>query len=128
MSQPGVIVIGVAAETSITVVRTAEVFVRPQALVLDADHLLSVGTTMTTSLALWSDTAPLLTTVLTSDAGELRLWNAWRDDDFVQSWEGASTITVDDHGEDLGLTCVDGHADGPAMVVRLSFDRSWTQP
>ena len=127
-TEPTKIAIGVAAETTITITRSTTELTRPQALVLVAEHPLHVGDTASTSLALWSDTSPPTTTVLTSDAGALHIANAWRVDGLLCSHEGAWRIEVDDDGDDLGLRCIDGFDDGPPLEVRLSFDRAWTQP
>jgi len=126
MRGPSFAIVGTAANTTIAVSRVAADSDRPQGLVLDADHPLEVGGAQATRIVLWSDTAPETTDVVTTEAGEIRLWNVWRDGDLIQSWLGAASMTVDDHGDDLGLSCRDGH--GSSFEIRLSFDRAWTQP
>ncbi|GJM36745.1 MAG: hypothetical protein DHS20C19_01120 [Acidimicrobiales bacterium] len=102
---------------------------RAQGLVVDADHDLGVNDITAKRVVLWSDTAPDVVEIRTSDRGAVRFWNVWRDDELVQSWQGVSRIEVDDDGEDLGLACHDGHGDGGVdLEVRVSFDRAWTQP
>lgn len=123
------LVVGTSTDTAITVSREAASSQRPQGLVLDADHELSVGDVRATRIVLWADTAPAIATVVTSGAGEVRIWNVWKDGDLVQAWQDGASMIVDDTGDDLGLECHDGHeGDGPDLEVRLSFDRAWTQP
>jgi phosphodiesterase/alkaline phosphatase D-like protein len=123
------VVVGTAAETTITVTRESASTERSQGLALEADHELCVGDIAATSLVLWADTAPEMIEITTGDAGHLRMWNVWRDGDLIQAWEGGARIDVDDEGDDLGLVCHDGHGgNGPDLVIRLSFDRAWTQP
>ncbi|MEZ5247399.1 MAG: hypothetical protein R2707_20090 [Acidimicrobiales bacterium] len=123
------VVVGTAAETTITVTRASASDERPQGLVLDADHELVVGDVTSTRIVLWADTAPAEVSLATSEAGDLRMWNVWQDGDLMQAWDGEAWIDVDDEGDDLGLACHDGHdGDGPDLVVRVSFDRAWTQP
>ena len=123
------LVIGTSTDTAITVSREAASSQRPQGLVIDADHELSVGDVGATRIVLWADTAPAIATVVTSGAGEVRIWNVWKDGDLVQAWQNGASMIVDDTGHDLGLECHDGHeGDGPDLEVRLSFDRAWTQP
>jgi hypothetical protein len=111
------VVVGTAAETTITVSRESSTSERPQGLVLDADEPLRV------------DTAPDTVEVLTGESGDLRIWHVWRDGDLIQAWEQAARLEVDDEGDDLGLVCHDGHGGSDAdLVVRLHFDRAWTQP
>lgn len=129
MSAQKFVVVGTAADTTITVTRERASAERRQGLVLDADHDLTIGDVTSPRLVLWADTAPDQLEVTTGDAGDLRVWNVWRDGDLIQAWEGDAHIDVDDVGEDLGLECHDGHGDdGPDLVVRLEFDRAWTQP
>ena len=129
MSAQLFVVVGTATDTTITVSRSSATAARPQGLVLDADHELDVGGVKATRIVLWSDTAPETTTVVTGEAGELRIWNVWRDGDLTQAWHAAASLIVDDEGDDLGLSCTDGHdGGGPDLEVRLSFDRAWTQP
>lgn len=129
MSDQKYVIVGTAAETTITVTREAASTVRSQGLVLDADHELRVGDVEATNLVLWADTSPAELEITTGDAGDLRMWNVWRDGDLIQAWEGDARIDVDDEGDDLSLVCHDGHAgDGPDLIVRLRFDRAWTQP
>lgn len=121
--------VGIAAETTITVVRESSDDTRPQGLVVDADQILRVGDTEATRVVLWNTTAPDTVEIEAEEAGEVRLWNVWRDGDLVQAWEGEAAIEVDDHGDDLGLRCRDGHpGSGFDLQVRVSFDRAWTQP
>jgi hypothetical protein len=129
MSDQKFVIVGTAAETTITVTRESASSERPQGLVLEADHELWVGDVASTRIVLWADTAPGEVSLTTSEAGDLRMWNVWRDGDLLQAWEGDARIIVDDEGEDLGLACHDGHAgDAPDLVVRVGFDRAWTQP
>ncbi|MEQ8839986.1 MAG: hypothetical protein RIB98_03320 [Acidimicrobiales bacterium] len=121
--------IGVAADTTITVERESHTSQRPQGLALEADHPLRVGSVEASHVVLWTDTSPERVEVRTTDAGDLRIWNVWRDSDLIQAWVGDARIVIDDHGDDLGLQCHDGHPGvEPDLVVRLSFDRAWTQP
>lgn len=123
------VVVGTAADTTITVTRTHAATTPPQGLVLDADHPLRVGGIEAARIVLWADTAPDEAAVTTTGAGDLRIWNVWRDGDLIQAWEGEARLEVDDDGDDLGLSCHDGHGDPePTLVVRLAFDRAWTQP
>lgn len=129
MTDQKYVAVGTAAETTITVTREAASAGRPQGLVLAADHELRVGDIETATLVLWADTSPEEVEITTGDAGDLRMWNVWRDGDLIQAWEGDARIEVDDGGDDLNLACYDGHAGHePDLVVRLSFDRAWTQP
>ena len=129
MSRTQVVTVGTAAETTVTVTREASTTARPQGLLLDADHGLRVGTVEANRLVLWNTTSPDRVEVVTTDAGELRIWHVWRDGDLVQAWEGPAGIEVDDSGSDLELRCHDGHGgDGVDLYVVLSFDRAWTQP
>lgn len=129
MTDQKFVVVGIAAGTTITISREASSSDRPQGLVLEADHGLSVGEVEASRLVFWADTAPAEVEVQAGDAGDLRVWNVWREGDLIQAWEGPARIDVDDDGEDLGLSCHDGHAGGgPDLVVRMSFDRAWTQP
>jgi hypothetical protein len=123
------VTVGTAAETTISITRGMASSIRPQGLVLDADHPLEVAGTRAGRIVLWADRAPEQTTVVTTDAGEIRIWHVWRDGDLIQAWQPGSSMIVDDDGDDLGLSCHDGHgADGVDLDVRLSFDRAWTQP
>ncbi len=129
MTERRFVVVGTAAETTITVTRTTASTVRPQGLVLEADHPLAVADVQAERVVLWADTAPEETTLLTTDAGEIRIWHVWKDGDLIQAWQSASSIFVDDDGEDLELVCHDGHGgDDIDLGVRISFDRAWTQP
>lgn len=123
------VVVGTAADTTIRVTRSHAATSPPQGLVLDADHPLTIGRIEATRIVIWADTAPDTTAVTTTCAGDLRVWNVWRDGDLIQAWEGEARLSVDDDGDDLGLSCHDGHGDPePSLVVRLGFDRAWTQP
>jgi hypothetical protein len=126
MTDRSFVIVGAAAETTITVSRASDSLERPQGIVLDADHPLEVGDARATRIVLWSDTAPKTTEVITTEAGEIRLWNVWRDGDLIQSWQATASMTIDDAGEDLGISCRDGH--GSRLDLALSFDRAWTQP
>lgn len=118
-----------AADTTITITRHTATDLRPQGLVLDADHDVRVGAHETPRIVLWSTSAPATVDVVTTKAGSLRIWNAWRDGDLTQAWLGAAGIDVDDEGESLRLSCSDGHPGSRGdLVVELSFDRAWTQP
>ena len=129
MSDRLFIVIGTAAESTITVSRESATTDRVQGLVLDADHPLVVGEVRSDRIVLWSDNAPDSMEVVTTEAGQIRIWNVWRDGDLIQAWQGHAVMFVDDEGEDLGLSCRDGHEDqGCSLKVRLSFDRVWSQP
>lgn len=129
MTEQKFVVVGTAADTTITLRRDSASTERAQGLVLDADHDLTVGDVMAPRIVLWTDTAPETLDITTGDAGDLRIWHVWRDGDLLQAWEGDARIEVDDEGDDLGLVCHDGHGGGePDLVVRLSFDRAWTQP
>ena len=129
MSRTPVVTLGIAAETTITVTRRHSTTMRPQGLILDADQPLRVGETSATRVVLWSTNSPEEVEVVTTDAGELRIWNVWRDGDLIQAWERDAGLEVDDAGADLGLRCHDGHGgDEVALDVNLSFDRAWTQP
>ena len=121
--------VGAAAETTITVCCTAATGDRLQGLVVEADTELEVNGVSATRVVLWSHRSPDDVEILTSAAGSVRFWNVWLDGDLLQSWQGDARIEVDDEGEDLGLSSYDGHGgDVPDLVVRLSFDRAWTQP
>lgn len=121
--------VGIAADTTITVRRVHATDARPQGLVIDADHDLSVADVTAPRVVLWADRAPAEVEVLTGDAGSVRFWNVWREDHLVQAWQGEARIEVDDEGDDLGLRCHDGHGDhGVDLEVRIAFDRAWTQP
>lgn len=129
MSEQLFVVVGTAAETTITVSRESSTSERPQGLVLDADEPLRVGDIEANRLVLWADSAPDTVEVLTGESGDLRIWHVWRDGDLIQAWEQAARLEVDDEGDDLGLVCHDGHGGSDAdLVVRLHFDRAWTQP
>ena len=129
MSQQKYVVVGTAADTTITITRESASTDAAQGIVLEADAPLTIGEVEATRVVLWSDTAPDQVDVLTGDAGDLRMWNVWREGDLVQAWEGDACIELDDDGDDLGLACHAGHGgDEPDLVVRLSFDRAWTQP
>ena len=129
MTDQKYVAVGTATETTITVTREAASTERSQGLVLAADHELRVGDVETTTLVLWADTSPEEVKITTGDAGDLRMWNVWRDGDLIQAWENDARLEVDDGGDDLSLACYDGHAGNePAPVVRLSFDRARTQP
>ena len=124
-----VVRVGVAAATTVTVKRCTATDARPQGLVLDADSMLRVADHASPRVVLWNTTAPDTVEIVTTAAGELRIWNVWRDGDLIQAWQGCSGIEVDDEGDDLGLCCTDGHGGSSGdLVVRLSFDRAWTQP
>lgn len=121
--------VGTAADTTITVHRLHASADRPQGLVVDADHDLTVNDVTATRVVLWADRAPDAVEVRTSDAGAVRFWNVWREGELVQAWQGQAAIEVDDAGDDLGLRCHDGHdGDGVDLDVRITFDRAWTQP
>lgn len=123
------VVVGTAADTTVTVTRSHASEDPPQGLVLESDHPLRVGETKAERIVLWSDTAPEQVDVITGDAGDLRMWNVWRDGRLIQAWEGDARMEVDDDGDDLGLDCHDGRGgDRPTLSVRVSFDRAWTQP
>lgn len=129
MSDPKYVVVGTAAETTLTITRQSSNPEIVQGLVLEADDDLRVGDLTASRLVLWADTAPTCVEVVTGAAGELRIWNVWRDGDLIQAWENDARIEVDDEGDDLGLVCHDGHpGDDPDLVVRIAFDRAWTQP
>ncbi len=129
MSGQAFVVVGTAAGTTITVERQSVSGERPQGLVLDADHPMTVGDHQSASVVLWSDTAPARTELITSEGGELRIWHVWREGELMQAWEGDAFVVVDDEGDDLGLECHDNHpGDEIDLAVRVSFDRSWTQP
>ena len=129
MSERAYVVVGIAADTTITIVRESASAARPQGLVLDADHPMTVGEKETACLVLWADTSPERVEVRTSEAGELRMWHVWREGDLVQAWEGEARIVVDDSGDDLGLRCHDSFPGTEVdLVARLAFDRAWTQP
>ncbi|MDW3217311.1 MAG: hypothetical protein R8F63_01750 [Acidimicrobiales bacterium] len=121
--------VGTASDCTMTVTRTASTDARPQGLVVDADHDLDVHGITAKRVVLWSDRAPEVVEIRTSEPGAVRFWNVWRENDLVQAWQGESHIDVDDDGEDLGLACHDGHGDrGVDLGVRVAFDRAWTQP
>jgi hypothetical protein len=123
------VVVGTTADTTITVTRSHALAARPQGLVLEADQPLEVADTSAPKIVLWAHTAPAVTHVRTTAAGEIRIWHVWRDGELIQSWTGGAGMEIDDRGDDLGLRCHDGHpGDGPDLEVRLSFDRAWTQP
>ena len=129
MSDLKYVSVGTAAETTVTITRTSASSDRPQGLVCEADHPLTVGEAESTRLVLWADSAPETTTIVTSEAGDLRMWNVWREGDLIQAWEGTAHIELDDEGDDLGLTCFDARAGSDATLeLRVSFDRAWTQP
>lgn len=129
MSEQLFVIVGTAAETTITVARESATGERPQGLVLDADEPLRVGDIEANRLVLWADTAPDVVEVRAGEGGDLRMWHVWRDGDLIQAWEGAARLEVDDEGDDLGLVCHDGHGGtDPDLVVRVQFDRAWTQP
>lgn len=129
MSDQEFVVVGTAAGTTITVTRESSTDERPQGIVLDADNPLRVGDVESSRLVLWSDSAPAQVEVHSDDAGDLRIWHVWRDGDLIQAWEGKARLEVDDAGDDLALECHDGHGAADAdLVVRLQFDRAWTQP
>ena len=129
MSRVSHVVIGAAADTTITVTRAGYGTERPQGLVLDADEPLEVEGTTAPRIVLWAETAPPVAEVRTTAAGDIRIWHVWRDGDLIQAWVADAGIEVDDAGDDLGLRCHDGHPGaGPDLELRLSFDRAWTQP
>lgn len=129
MTRRPFLVVGTAADTTVTIVRESVSVEREQGLVLDTDDALTVGEVEAPQLVLWAHTAPERVQVRTGAAGELRIWNVWRDADIVQAWVGRAGLVVDDEGDDLGVSCHDGHeSDHPDLVVRVSFDRAWTQP
>lgn len=129
MTEQKYVIVGTAADTTITVTRESASADRPQGLVLEADDDLRVGNVAAARIVLWADSAPGQVEVTTGESGDLRMWNVWRDGEIIQAWEGEARIDVDDDGDDLGLRCHDGHGGrGPELVVRLRFDRSWTQP
>lgn len=122
------IAVGTAAETTVTVTRERASGDTTQGLVLEADHQLTIGDVSSARMVLWSDTAPVHVEIVTGDAGDLRMWNVWREEELIQAWEGPARIDVDDEGDDLGLECHDGFgSDQPGLCVRISFDRAWTQ-
>lgn len=129
MTARAFLTVGTGAETTITVTRTAATTDRPQGLVFDADHPLHVGAHTAPKIVLWADRCPETVEILTSEAGDIRIWHVWRDGDLIQAWESDASMTVDDGGDTLELSCTDGHdGPGPDLVVGLSFDRAWTQP
>lgn len=131
MSGPKYVAVGTAADTTLTITRqpTETETEIVQGLVLEAEDELRVGGHTATRVVLWADTAPTQVEVVTGAAGELRMWNVWRDGDLIQAWENDARLDVDDEGDDLGLSCHDGHpGGGPGLVVRIAFDRAWTQP
>lgn len=121
--------VGAPSDCTLTITRAQATDARPQGLVVDADHDLDVNGVTAKRVVLWSDGAPDVVEVRTSERGLVRFWNVWREGELVQAWQGESRIEVDDDGEDLGLACHDGHGDGGVdLEVRVSFDRAWTQP
>ncbi len=123
------VVVGTAADTTITITREQAAGTHPQGLVCEADHPMTIADTEATRLVLWADTAPEAAEITTSEPGELRIWHVWRDGDLIQAWEGDAHIDVDDEGDDLELRCFDNTDDHePSLVVRVGFDRAWTQP
>jgi len=129
MSDQKFVVVGTAAETTITVTRESSSDARPQGLVFEADHDITVADISASRIVLWADSAPERAELTTSDAGDLRIWHVWRDGDLTQAWEGDARMVVDDVHDDLGLQCHDNHAgSAPDLVVRIDFDRAWTQP
>lgn len=63
-------------------------------------------------VVLWADTSPETVSIECQPAGrggELKIWNAWRDDTgAMQAWIGNAGIVVDEEGDVLTLRCSDG--------------------
>lgn len=129
MSRTSHIVVGTAADTTVTVVRASEPGHRPQGLVFEADEPLVIDDVRSTCIVLWDHRAPAEVALRTTAAGEVRIWHVWQDGDLIQAWIRDAGIELDDGGEDLTLRCFDAHpGSGPDLEARIGFDRAWTQP
>ena len=103
---------------------------RPQGVAIDTDAPMSVDDTESTSIVLWSDTAPETVDVFVPP-GRMTIWNVWRDDGAVQAWighAGIRRIELDDADSDFGLRLVasDGHDDTDPdleVEIRINGDR-----
>ncbi len=129
MARTSHIVVGTAADTTVTVSRIGEPGPRPQGLVFEADQPLVVDEVRSTRIVLWDHRAPAEVSVRTTAAGEVRIWHVWQDGDLIQAWINDAGIELDDSGDDLELRCYDAHPGSqPDLEARIGFDRAWTQP
>ena len=83
------------ADTELTIIRRSAGG-RPQGLVIDTDQPCRVGDVESTTIVLWSDTAPTEVT-LTAPAGRLTISHVWRDGDVSNETE------FGEFDQDLGI-------------------------
>jgi len=71
---------------------------------------LEVNNQRHSEVVLWEDTSPesVFFSVLSKTDCELRIWNVWRVNDFVQAWVGNAGIVISEKGNIINLECSGG--------------------
>lgn len=90
---------------------------------------LEINEVVSSKIILWRDSAPACVPVRFNRSGNgksaLRVWNVWRRNDIVHSWQGnaAMRVNTSSGGSSITLSCSDGESevDFSDLVVRVDL-------